>query len=122
MREQILLTDESDEYFFKEGCYILELLNSPDDPEVSIARARVAPGEMTRRHCLEGITERYVILEGEGIVEIANLAPHVVKPGDVVLIPPGHSQRITNSAVKDLVFLAICTPRFTSERYSDLEE
>ena len=45
-------TDESAEYFFKEGCHILEWLNTPEDPAVSVARARVDPGIRTRRHFL----------------------------------------------------------------------
>ena len=34
------------EYYFKEGCFINELSNAPEDPEVSIARARVEPGQI----------------------------------------------------------------------------
>ncbi len=122
MREQILSMDESDEYFFEEGCFILELSNSSDDPQASIARARVEPGVRTRRHRLDEITERYVILEGQGLIEVAGLAPQTVTPGDVVVIPAGHAQRITNTATTDLVFLAICTPRFSHDRYRDLED
>lgn len=52
--------------FFEEGCFIVEISNSSDDPEVSIARARVEPGRATQWHRLMGISERYVILEGKG--------------------------------------------------------
>ena len=41
MQTQILKANEADEYYFDEGCFILELSNSPADPGVSIARARV---------------------------------------------------------------------------------
>lgn len=103
-----------------EGCYLTELSNSPDDPELSIARARVEPGITTRWHRLAGTTERYCILEGRGRVEVGDLAPRDVGPGDVVLIPPGCRQRIANPGPDDLVFLAICTPRFSWGVYSDL--
>jgi len=48
----------ADEYYFEEGCFIHELSNDPDDPEVSIARARVAPGQITRWHYLRETSER----------------------------------------------------------------
>ena len=111
-----------DEYYFEEGCYILELSNTPDDPAVSIARARVTPGVTTRLHRLHGITERYVILEGTGIVEVDMQAEQPVGPGDVVVIPPQSPQRITNVGATDLVFLAVCTPRFVSEAYEDVDD
>ena len=75
----------------------------------------------TRWHRLEATTERYVILEGRGRVEIGDVRPQDVIPGDVVLIPPLCRQRITNTGAGDLVFLAICTPRFRPEAYEDLE-
>ncbi len=37
-------------------------------------------------------------------------------------IAPGERQRITNSGDRDLVFLAICTPRFSLDAYEDIEE
>ncbi len=121
MKPAILKPQTEDEYYFKEGCHILELANGPDDPQLSIARARVAPGVTTRRHCLNGITERYVILQGVGRVEVGGLAVQSVNPGDVVVIPPRSSQRITNTGQVDLVFLAICTPRFVPEAYEELD-
>jgi len=48
-------------------------------------------------------------------------AAEIVEPGDVVLIPPEFRQRIRNVGQSDLVFLAICTPRFVQNAYEDLE-
>lgn len=106
-----------DEYYFEEGCYILELSNSPDDEAVSIARARVPAGVTTQRHRLKGIAERYVILEGEGWVEVGSEPGKMVGVGDVVVIPPGVNQRISNRECGDLIFLAVCSPRFVPEAY-----
>ncbi len=122
MRAAIKHSDPSDEFYTSEACYILELSNTPDDPEVSIARARVLPGVTTRWHRLIGTTERYVILSGQGRVEIGDLPPREVGSDDVVLIPPLCRQRITNTGVDDLIFLAICTPRFRDEVYEELED
>ncbi|OPY10582.1 MAG: Cupin domain protein [Syntrophus sp. PtaB.Bin001] len=110
------------EFYTSEGCYIIELSNTPDDPDMSIARARVEPGVTTRWHRLSGSGERYCIIKGRGLVEIGNLPPQEVAAGDVVLIPPMCRQRITNIGSDELVFLAICTPRFSIDAYEDLEE
>ena len=106
---------------FVEGCCITEGWNTPADAEVSVARVRVEPGATTRWHRLRGATERYVILEGRGRVEVGDLPPEDIGPGAVVLVPPGVRQRITNIGDADLVFLAVCTPRFTRTVYQDLE-
>jgi len=108
------------EVFTSERCFITELSNCPDDPQVSIANARVEPAITTRWHRLNGITERYCILSGTGLIEVGEEAGETVSPGDVVLIPPGDRQRITNTGSCDLVFLAICSPRFVPEAYEQL--
>jgi mannose-6-phosphate isomerase-like protein (cupin superfamily) len=122
MSALITITDDTNEYFFEEGCFILELSNTAADAEVSIARARVEPGIKTRRHRLLGITERYVILQGLGRVEIGELLVQDLTQGDVVRIPPDTNQCITNIGENDLVFLAICTPRFSRSAYEDTED
>ena len=119
-RPTIVHNDGSGEYFFEEWCFITEWWNTPQDQTVSIARARVAPGGMTRWHRLSGVVERYVILEGEGLAEIGDSVPERVGPGSVVVIPAGVPQRITNTGKGDLVFLAVCTPRFRPEIYHDI--
>ena len=121
MQTQILKANEADEYYFDEGCFILELSNSPADPDVSIARARVKAGVTTKLHHLKGVVERYVILSGIGKVEVGGLEPQQLLAGDVVIIPSLCPQRITNIGVEDLVFLAICTPRFTEKVYENID-
>lgn len=120
MKSTILHTPESEEYYFREGCHILELSNSPADEDVSIARARVEPGKTTRWHRLKDTTERYVILQGTGLAEVGDLA-NTVTTGSVVIIPPMQPQRITNTGTDDLIFLAICSPRFRPDCYEDTE-
>ncbi len=121
MKETINCINLNAEFYTSEKCYIIELSNTPDDSDVSIARARVLPGVTTRWHRVIGTIERYVILEGTGRVEVGDLSPQDVNPGDVVLIPPSYRQRITNLGEGDLIFLAICTPRFQPEAYEDID-
>jgi mannose-6-phosphate isomerase-like protein (cupin superfamily) len=126
----ILRGGATQEYWIEEGCFITELLNSPEDPSLSIARARVLPGVTTRLHRLVGVAERYVILSGTGRVELVGadrelkVGDHYlsdVEPGDVVVIPPRVSQRISNIGENDLIFMVLCTPRFTRAAYEDAE-
>jgi len=108
------------ETWLDERCYVSEWWNRHDDEPVSVARVRVEPGVTTALHRLRDITERYLILSGRGRVEVDGRTRDV-GPGDRVLIPPGISQRITNTGEKDLGFLAVCTPRFRPDAYEDLE-
>ena len=121
MKESIKQKKHNKEYYTDEKCFITELSNTSDDPDLSIAQARVEPGVTTRWHHLKDITERYVILSGNGRVEVGDLTPQNVNAGDIVLIPPMCRQRITNIGTDDLIFLAICTPRFINEVYEDIE-
>lgn len=122
MQETIKKTKINHEFYTLENCYITELYNTPDDPGMSIARARVEAGKRTRWHRLAGITERYYIVSGKGCVEVGQLPPQEVTTGDTILIPPLCRQRITNIGSEDLVFLAICTPRFLPDTYEDIDD
>ena len=121
MHADILTFNPAAEFFTEEQCYINELSNNRTDPDVSIAQARITPGVTTRWHRLHGITERYVIVSGTGRVEIGDLPATRVKAGDVVRIPPDCRQRIQNIGDEDLVFLAVCSPRFQQSAYEDIE-
>lgn len=121
VNETIKRLNPGEEFYTPERCFIIELSNVPDDPDASIARARVTPGVTTRWHRLIGTAERCVILEGEGLVEVGSLPPQEVRAGDIVLIPSSCRQRITNIGQNDLIFLAVCTPRFTNEVYEDTD-
>ncbi|MCG7900384.1 MAG: cupin domain-containing protein [Candidatus Thiodiazotropha lotti] len=121
MMQQIRHLDSDREFYIEERCHIIELSNSADDPDCSIARARVEPGVTTCWHRLSETAERYLIVSGAGRVEIGELPAATVQPGDLVTIPPMTPQRITNTSSEDLIFYAICTPRFLPENYQPLE-
>jgi mannose-6-phosphate isomerase-like protein (cupin superfamily) len=121
MREAIKQQNLSNEFYTAEKCYITELSNTPDDQDVSIARARLEPGVTTRWHRLRGTVERYYIVSGKGRMEVGDLPPQEVASGDIVLIPSMCRQRIANIGLEDLVFLAICTPPFSQDVYQDIE-
>ena len=113
--------DVAREFLTPERCHILEAYNAPTDPSLSIARARVEPNVTTAWHVLERTIERYIIAEGRGTVEIGDFPAADVGPGDVVIIPEGARQRITNTGSVDLIFYCVCTPRFQTQNYRSLE-
>ena len=121
VRPALKRPDQSAEYFTEERCHILELSNSADDPDASVARARVAPGTTTVWHRVRDTVERYVVLEGVGRVEVGDSLVESVKAGDVVVIPANERQRIANTGDEMLTFLCVCTPRFCWSNYQRLE-
>ena len=120
MEAKFFPTDESSEYYTEERCYIIEIMNK-EGIDFSIARARVKPGVTTALHAVNKTTEAYYILQGSGLVQSTNGFEKKVNPGDVMVFPPGIEQKITNLGIDDLIFLAICAPRFVPESYIHLE-
>ncbi len=121
MQPIILKQDLAKEFRTEERCFIFESLNGSNDC-LSVARARVQPGITTHWHAVNGTVERYIVAEGKGRVEVGDLESEDVGAGDVVLIPAGVRQRITNTGSTDLVFYCVCTPPFEQKNYQDLEE
>lgn len=121
MKAEIIKNNSITEFHTPERCYIKELNNDSNDTQLSIAQARVEPGITTAWHQLKDVSERYLIISGQGCVEIAGLDSTDVTVGDVVLIPSDTAQRITNTGQNDLLFYAICCPRFVPECYRSLE-
>ena len=118
----VIQYDESTTFSTHERCSINELLNISADEDCSIAQATVEVGVTTQLHAVKNTIERYVILQGQGEVEIDHQSPQSVNHLDTVLIPAGVAQKITNTGTEPLVFLCICTPRFKQENYINLEE
>lgn len=120
MLPQVTEAAEVTERYTEERCFIRELSNSDSNEELSIALARVEPGITTAWHKLEKTHERYLIIDGEALVELeagpTNLAKQVTR-GDLIEIPEGCRQRIRNTGDKDLLFYAVCTPRFVPSAY-----
>lgn len=77
----------------------------------SIAHAIVPTGESTLPHMLVKSTELYYILEGTGDMHIDGETA-TVRPGQIVLIPPGAVQYIKNTGTENLVFLCVVSPKW----------
>jgi len=89
------------------------------DLRYSFAVARVAPGETTLLHRLM-YSEVYHVLEGDGQIRIDD-EHEAVAAGDVVYVPPGASQQISNTGGGELVFVCIVDPAWKPEDEEILE-
>ena len=118
LQPKIVKANSLHPYLTLERCFIAENFSNK---EVSIAAATVKPGITTKAHRLEGIQEIYIITAGEGMITFSGLEPTQVSIGDVIVIPAGTSQKITNTGKTDLEFYCVCTPRFSEACYFDEE-
>lgn len=91
---------------------ILRELLHPDkenlDIRYSLAHATIKPGKQSYKHKLR-TSEVYYILEGSGLMHIAEESMQVVA-GDAVYIPPGEVQFIENNGNRELRFICIVDP------------
>jgi mannose-6-phosphate isomerase-like protein (cupin superfamily) len=93
----------------KDGSTIRELHHTQRQ---SLAEAALEPGQSTQRHFHRQSEEIYVVLDGEGDLEIDGETRRV-GPGDAALIPPGAWHEIR--AVSALRFLCCCAPPYSHE-------
>ncbi len=120
MTDYFVKSDEAAEFWTDERCFITELCNTGYAPGGSLAIARVEPGVTTQLHCLAGLTETYIVIEGVGLMEVDG-SRFSIAAGDQVVIPPGIAQRVTELGESDFRFYCWGSPRFIAERYENLE-
>lgn len=85
----------------------------------SLAEATLAPGQATQRHYHAVSEELYVLLEGEGEVEVDGQR-RPVGAGDAILIVPGAWHQIRAVGDAELRFLCCCAPPYAhSDTYFD---
>ena len=80
----------------------------------SLAEAWLEPGQATQRHYHARSEELYVLLEGEGEMEVDGERSRV-GPGQAILIPPGARHQVTASADGPLRFLCCCAPPYSHD-------
>jgi len=99
-----------------------EILHPKNDPikDFSIAEAVVKSGQTTKKHVLE-TQETYLILEGKGVINI-NEEKREVEKNDVIFIPLGSVQNITNTGETDLKFYCIVVPEWRAEKENILND
>lgn len=116
---KIYFNSEFEEFSIPEACLIREIFKDPKG-SVSLAEARLLPGEKTLNHKLS-VDEFYYIRSGKGTMFLESLSSGTVGAGDIVHIKKGSSQYICNSGTEDLIFLCICLPVFTNDCYISVD-
>jgi mannose-6-phosphate isomerase-like protein (cupin superfamily) len=104
---RVAARDELAAFTTKDGSTIREYHHTAAQ---SLAEASLAAGQSTQRHQHRETEEIYILLEGEGDIEIDGELRHV-QAGDAVLIPAGAWHEITAAA--ELRFLCCCVPPYS---------
>ena len=120
MTGPVFKQDKQSEFWIRERCFIREIVNSEEVPEFSLCETRVESGVTTELHSLD-VKEWYIMLHGTGLMEVDGKPGIEVGPGDIVEIPAGVAQRITNTGTTDLLLQCVCLPRFRPDGYQALE-
>ena len=94
----------------KDGSTIREYLHTEAQ---SLAEAELAPGQATERHYHASSEEIYLVLEGDGVMELDGEARQVGRD-DAVLIPPGARHRFT-AGERGARFLCCCAPPYSDD-------
>ena len=100
----------------KDGSTIRVLLDAElgGAAKQSLAEAWLEPGQVTQRHYHARSEELYVLLDGEGELEVDGERARV-GPGDAILIPPGAWHQIRAAGAAPLRFLCCCAPPYSDE-------
>jgi mannose-6-phosphate isomerase-like protein (cupin superfamily) len=104
---RVAARDELAAFTTKDGSTIREYHHTAAQ---SLAEASLTAGQSTQRHQHRETEEIYMLLEGEGDMEIDGESRHV-QAGDAVLIPAGAWHEIT--ATRDISFLCCCVPPYS---------
>lgn len=94
-----------------DGAYS-KLLFGPETGRGALIDYRISsyqPKGHVARHAHKVQEQIYHVLAGEGVVEIDDQR-RVVRPHDVIFIPPGVAHAIRNTGLENLVFLVITAP------------
>ena len=89
-------------------------VKSTQEANHSVARIIISPGKSSEPHYHKNSQETYIILEGEGQMEVDGIE-FVLRPGQACLIETGEIHQISNRGERDLVFLAVCVPPWVPE-------
>jgi mannose-6-phosphate isomerase-like protein (cupin superfamily) len=108
--------DQADAFTTLDGSTIRVLLDAGlgGASNQSLAEASLRPGQATQSHYHAATEEIYVLLEGEGEMEVDGEVRRV-GPGDAILIPPGARHQIRAERDAALRFLCCCAPPYRDE-------
>jgi len=100
MKAIIIKQDLGREYYTGEKCHITELSNTIDDPEVSIARARVEPGVTHNGTGLREPRSAIILSAGRDVWRWEISPPRRFPPGILSLFRPCVGSELPISGLK----------------------
>jgi len=108
--------DKIKPYITKDKAEIRELFHPTNSAvkNMSIAEARVKPGEITEYHFHRKSQEIYFILEGIGMMEMEGKDKEV-RVNDCIFIPAGTKHRIKNIGKRTLRILCQSSPAYSHD-------
>ena len=110
-------TEDCAEIVAADDCRLRELVH-PDrdsaDVPYSLAVAYVEPGASTATHRLTEEDELYYFVEGSGSMRVADRT-YEVAAGDMIVVPRGRSQALTNTGSERLRWLNVVSPPWCAE-------
>ena len=111
---QVRSREQAEPFTTKDGSTIRVLLDAElgGTANQSLAEAWLEPGQVTQRHYHARSEELYVLLDGEGELEVDGERARV-GPGDAILIPPGAWHQIRARGAAPLRFLCCCAPPYS---------
>ena len=107
MSYEVIKPGEGIEYKWSSDHIFVKSIGALADGRASMVEDTLKPGFHLGRHHHKKMTEIYLVLEGEGVIEL-NGDRIPVKPMSTVLIPP----RCRHRAVGDLKVSVIAIPTF----------
>jgi len=113
--------NDSQAFVTRDGSLIRELMH----PDVhgkkgygvnrqSLAEATIPTGVSTKLHKHHQTEELYFILDGQGLMTLAD-DQFEVGPGDTICIPPETPHCIENTGTNELKILCCCSPAYSHE-------
>lgn len=99
-----------------DGSMVVELIapGTRGSKNLSIAEAKVEPGQTTHRHLHRRSEEVYYIVSGLGLIQVGG-QQHVVHKGQAVLIHPGVEHCATCMGELPLRILCACSPPYSDD-------
>ncbi|MBD8872983.1 cupin domain-containing protein [Rhodanobacter sp. DHB23] len=94
------------------GCDGWHLLAGDD---LGVIEERMPPGTAEQRHRHAHARQFFCLLEGEAVLELEG-APHRLRHGEGLHVPPGAAHQMRNDSGADARFLVVSAPKSHGDR------